>query len=95
MLLNLLLSCPACNGDNLHQTRVEVFTRTGEDAVQGLHVTVPHDVAQPVTLDADIDANPSERRQGITIHFTCETCRCLPVLHIAQNKGSTYILAEA
>jgi hypothetical protein len=86
-----VLACPACGNENLHQTRIEVFTRRGEDATEGVHVAVAHDVGAPVTMDVNLDDNPSRRRDGILVHFTCEHCFALPILSIAQHKGFTLL----
>ena len=34
--------------------------------------------------------NPSARREGILIHFSCEACHERPVLEIDQHKGPTF-----
>jgi hypothetical protein len=35
--------------------------------------------------------DPSDRRDGLTITFSCETCEDLPVLSIVQHKGLTLV----
>jgi hypothetical protein len=81
------LVCPSCKGNYLHHEKVEVFDRH-EDQTEGLHVVVG---AQDVHIDKDIKGNPSARRHGLKIYFSCENCKALPVLSIAQHKGQTYI----
>lgn len=81
------LLCPNCKQWNLHQARVDVFNRR-EDQKEGTHVWVDD---EDIGRNRNIDANPSLRRQGIAIAFTCEQCMARPVLGIAQHKGTTYI----
>jgi hypothetical protein len=84
------LQCPKCDGSNLHHERVEVF-ECGEDAKTGVHVVVANGKA---TVDTSLDGNPSARRHGLRIHFSCETCDAQPVMSVAQHKGSTYFDIE-
>ena len=81
------LKCPECGSSNLHHKEVEVFERH-EDARTGLHVQVNDNKA---LTDGNMEANPSPRRQGILIHFSCEKCPTKPVLKIFQHKGTTYM----
>lgn len=81
------LICPACGGNYLHHERVEVFDR-GEDQEQGLHVSVND---AEVSIDTSLAGNPSARRHGLSIHFSCENCDAKPVLHVAQHKGNTFV----
>jgi len=80
------LLCPACGGNNLHHERVEIFER-GEDQAYGVHVSVVDGKAE---VDTNIKANPSARRHGLSIHFSCEHCPAVSVLHVLQHKGTTY-----
>ena len=81
------LKCPNCNEPNLHHERVEVFER-GEDAEKGVHVTVQ---AGKAIFDLDMKENPSSRRNGISIFFSCEHCDSISVYEITQHKGVTYL----
>lgn len=81
------LVCPACGGLNLHHEKIEIFERA-EDSVTGLHVTVEN---LKLELDNKLDGNPSTRRHGMKIQFSCETCKAIPVLSICQHKGQTYV----
>lgn len=81
------LRCPACNYECLHHERVEIFERR-EDAQRGLHVTVE---SGKVEIDQDIDENPSRRRHGLTIYFSCETCPKKSRLTLAQHKGASLV----
>ena len=81
------LECPSCKGNNLHHEKVEIFER-GEDQPTGLHVSVEN--GKSIT-DTDLTGNPSNRRHGLSIHFSCEHCEAKPVLTVVQHKGSTYV----
>lgn len=81
------LKCPSCGFNYLHHNKVEIF-ECGEDAKQGVHVTVADGAA---TMDTDLSANPSMRRHGLKIEFWCEGCKAKPVLFVAQHKGNTVI----
>jgi len=81
------LLCPACGGSNLHQGRVEVFHRHREEAPSTAIAVV-----DGMLVDADAARNPSSRRQGLLVHFGCETCPAEPSLAIYQHKGTTFVL---
>ena len=98
------LLCPSCGGSNLHQMAVHVWERHTEDAAQGTY-TCADGKASRVELNAAMAGNPSRRRDGLTIEFSCESCNGYPVgaernpadsqpnqcLHIVQHKGTTYL----
>jgi hypothetical protein len=84
------LLCPSCGFNYLHHNRVEVF-ECGEDAKQGVHVTVEDGKATMVT---SLEGNPSARRHGLKIHSWCEGCKAKPVLALHQHKGNTYVEFE-
>ena len=85
------LLCPRCGGSHLHQGEVVVYSRD-EDAAQ-VRRTVVTPLVTKVTIDPG-RGNPSSRRDGLTISFSCEGCggdgdgREL-LLTIAQHKGET------
>jgi len=83
-----ILDCPACGGENLHQERVDSWFRE-EDAEKGLRTSAMKDGSCFVT--SELHGNPSGRRDGLTITFSCETCEDLPVLSIVQHKGLTLV----
>lgn len=83
-----ILECPACGGENLHQERVDSWFRE-EDATQGVHTSAMKDGGCFVT--PQMHGNPSSRRDGLTITFSCETCEELPTLSIVQHKGLTLV----
>lgn len=81
------LLCPACGDSYLHHDGVEVF-ECDEDATTGVHVSVSGGKAQ---VDNVLEGNPSARRHGLTVHFSCEGCDAKPVLSISQHKGNTLV----
>lgn len=82
-----LLLCPSCGGNYLHHEKVEIFERI-EDADDGIHISVSDGTA---TVDKNLIDNPSSRRHGLIIHFTCEHCPATPIMTIIQHKGNTWI----
>lgn len=82
-----ILCCPNCGGENLHEFFSEVYERT-EDSATGLHALV---IGQDFRVDANMIGNPSPRRDGIRITFTCENCDHQSYLAIYQHKGQTLI----
>lgn len=81
------LLCPNCGFNYLHHEKVDVFERS-EDAESGLHVSVSGVKAETNTA---LSGNPSARRDGLTVTFSCEGCDAKPVLTIAQHKGQTFV----
>lgn len=81
------LKCPHCGSDYLHQERVWVFHRPNEDASIGLAVEIKGQIIEPGTMDE----NPSPRRDGMSIGFSCEACQSTPKLNIWQHKGQTMV----
>jgi hypothetical protein len=82
-----ILKCPSCDWSNLHHVGIEIFERE-EDAIVGVHVQVED---KAVRIDDDLTGNPSARRDGMLIRFTCETCDATPILQMSQHKGSKYV----
>ena len=81
-----------CGGDYLHHEQVEVFERA-EDAQHGLHVLIS---GTSMAVGTDVArGNPSPRRHGLTIKFTCEMCDRVSVLSIVQHKGQTFIYLDS
>ncbi|MCC6596912.1 MAG: hypothetical protein IT477_10430 [Rhodanobacteraceae bacterium] len=85
-----VLLCPGCHETYLHQEKIEVFD-CPEDQV-GIRVVVEN---QTVLTDKKVDHNPSQRRQGLLIHFSCEHCSHRPTMAIWQHKGQTFMSFEA
>jgi hypothetical protein len=97
-----VLKCPRCGDEYLHQSDIEIFNR-GEDKTTGLHLIV---LADSLQMDPDVvDGNPSGRRQGMRILFSCEHCEGVAWekgesapqmwLTISQHKGNTYVQWES
>lgn len=86
-----LLICPFCKFTYLHQYKYEIFNRQQEDAEEGSHVIVG---GNDVSIDRSMVGNPSSRRDGLKIYFTCEGCEENPVLLITQHKGQTFLQFE-
>lgn len=84
------LVCPNCGGQNLHQEVVAVFERE-EDAARTVVTAVTRDSAETGLEDSETCENPSSRRHGVAIRFSCETCPDLPELTLAQHKGWTIV----
>ena len=84
------LHCPACDGFYLHQAHTEIFNRD-EDAGEGTHVVIE---SNNVQTNLDLTGNPSGRRHGLTVHFTCESCPANVQMHIYQHKGNTFVEME-
>lgn len=83
-----ILLCPSCGESNLHHCIVGVYNRVMEDSTHGIHLEVNGGV---VTQDKDLSGNPSKRRNGIAISFTCEQCDDEHILNIIQHQGQTKI----
>ena len=83
-----LLQCPHCGDVFLHQYKTEIFDRD-EDDLKGLHVTTDRNDGLKVNLD--LKNNPSQRRDGLRIHFFCEVCNASSALEIYQHKGQTFV----
>jgi len=81
------LRCPCCGSIYLRHEVVEVFERS-EDAEIGWHVTVKE---REVMADTNLSGNPSTRRHGLLVHFSCEGCEAISTLSLGQHKGITYI----
>ncbi len=81
------LLCPNCGSNYMHHDKVEVCERT-EDATTGLRVVVEEG---RVTTDSNLAGNPSSRRHGLVIHFSCEGCHARSAIEIAQHKGNTEV----
>jgi len=81
------LDCPACGNGCLHHGEVVVYDRVEDDPVT-LVTRVGMGTKTEITNGK---GNPSSRRHGLTIEFSCEHCSANPVLELQQHKGSTYL----
>ncbi len=88
------LLCPLCGGEYLHQGAVEIFHHRTEDA-EPVVLAIVEGIASDASDIPNAGArNPSSRRQGLLIHFDCETCNLLQsgiVLAFSQHKGRTFV----
>ena len=98
--------CPKCGGEYLHQTNTTIYERSEDDDWTTVMKQDGHEMVVTKFPSADTH-NPSYRRHGLVIDFTCENChnvgidgkgRELPPrssepfhLAIFQHKGVTYI----
>ena len=83
-----VLECSKCNTDCLHQESVVVFQRE-EDKQE--HITLVGRHFSNTRIEEILFKNPSRRRQGVNILFSCENCGGAMVLQISQDKGQTTI----
>jgi len=77
--------------ENLHQESIEFFDRS-EDMDKGLHVIAER--GKQLVGDDRMVGNPSGRRQGLKIRFSCECFShedTIQVLNIVQHKGATFM----
>jgi hypothetical protein len=81
------LLCPSCGGNYLRHGSVHIYDRR-EDSRTGVHIAV---TGANVSMDGEMKANPSDRREGLLIEFHCEECKANPVLAISQHKGCTQV----
>ena len=89
------LCCPRCGSDYLHQAAVEVWNRGEDEDIEGIRITADGNIVK-VTGN-----NPSPRRDGVNIAFSCEECSfdedgnpddsIIGELVIFQNKGQTHM----
>lgn len=67
------LVCPSCKHTNLHQCNVTVFERAEDDAYTTVIAQNGAD-AQVSRFKSEDTCNPSSRRHGLLLEFTCEHC---------------------
>ena len=84
-----ILLC-SCGAEYLHQEAVEVFSRKEDD--QATAVVIDQYTG---SVDSVTSTNPSDRRHGIRIRFSCEEGGCEDAsLVIFQHKGQTFMSWE-
>lgn len=84
------ITCAKCGSVCSHFERVDVHNRDKEDSPAGLHVQIGLSRTESgVVLDRRMDGNPSDRRDGISIMFSCENCPAINLLEFMQHKGET------
>jgi len=84
------LKCPVCGETYLHQGRVIVFNRD-EDDPETVETHVSSNSLRQRKIQSEDSNNPSGRRHGLTIEFTCEHHEGTMHLQIAQHKGCTLL----
>lgn len=98
------LTCPKCDGRNLHQINTAIYERKEDEPYTTVISQNGHEVTA-IKFPSEETHNPSSRRQGLTIEFTCENCheanwdgeKAIPSnrepfhLAIYQHKGVTYM----
>ena len=86
-----VLHCPHCGGSYLHHESVTVYSRR-EDADQTHETRVADRLTECGIVPSKLSANPSSRRDGVSITFSCEGCPTRLELTLAQHKGQTEIV---
>lgn len=88
------LYCPGCGSMNLQHEFVTVFSRY-EDQTEVVVTTIsPASRETPSVTSIETtkgQGNPSARRHGLRISFTCENCPSDFNFTFAQHKGTTYV----
>ncbi len=91
---NILL-CPHCDNDYLHHEGVEIYNRKEDATADRISVSTCNEHNK---YELNIDQggkNPSGRRDGIRVFFSCESCGQASALTITQHKGQTFMEWEA
>ena len=89
------LRCPRCGFDYLRQAAIEVWSRGEDEEIEGVRITVDGSTVKAT------GRNPSPRRDGVSIAFSCEGRSCdedgnldessAGEVVIFQHKRQTYI----
>jgi|DEB0MinimDraft_6_1074348.scaffolds.fasta_scaffold51031_2 hypothetical protein len=99
------LKCGECDSENIHQHRVEVFSRYEDEEKYPVYIINHGPKSNPFGEDskeqlglslkqncvASKTRNPSERRNGVNIIFWCELCDHKTKVSIAQHKGMEHM----
>jgi hypothetical protein len=80
----LLLLCPICGHNCVHQSEITIYQRKQEDAL------IVKTVANSAITTIEISDEAHGRRDSLEIDFWCE-CSCYFTVLILQHKGETYI----
>lgn len=83
-----VLCCPKCGGEFLRHFRTVVCEPSREDSDEGTEAVIN---SVGLTCAHRITKNPSPRRNGIRIFFSCENCGATPQLLLAQDKGNSLL----
>ncbi|MBN1578221.1 MAG: hypothetical protein JW913_16795 [Chitinispirillaceae bacterium] len=84
-----LLTCQHCGYNYTHHEEVACYAR--EDCSVGVRTRVR---SKLVVQDTDISDNPSPRRNGVSISYSCEGCGKTSRINIYQHKGQTFVSTE-
>lgn len=85
------LRCPSCFSEYIWHHQVKVFSRDCQDG-DGICVETLNGASVFVTKN--MSENPSIRRDGVLVRFSCEECGRVSKLTIAQHKGIAIIEME-
>jgi hypothetical protein len=90
-----VIKCPRCDQSYLHHEDIVVFDR-GEDVPTLTQTKILGGKVEVDTVPSKTSGNPSGRRDGLVIGFTCESCEASGAtgtieLTIAQHKGETFL----
>ena len=89
-----IMGCNNCGEEGtLHMDTCSIYARSGdEDAtlITAKTETNKPDMTVCSIKDGDISI-PSLRRDGVRMHFWCETCDHDTFLEVAQHKGTTFV----
>ena len=87
------LNCEHCGGSNLHQEQVEIYRGESPEDSPILQRTVCDRLGNVHTdkVPRVNSRNPSPRRDGVRMVFSCEQCGGFTNLLIAQRKGVEYL----
>lgn len=96
---NTWLICPNCGSNYLHHASITVYNRAEDapatrvthlgTAMDGFASDTTDDTFTSATVKSDDCDNPSSRRHGLQIRFSCENCDVTPTLNLYQHKGFT------
>lgn len=85
------LNCEHCGNEWLHQEQVEIY-RGPEDWHHTRVICDKHDnVTKEDHKPRNNSRNPSPRRDGVRIVFSCEQCGGFTNLLVFQHKGKEYL----
>ena len=83
-----IIACPRCGCEEMHLQNMRTWLRGEDEDIPGLSLEMDGSVRPIIGA-----ANPSARREGMTLEFECEA-GCCSQLTIWQHKGPTFIQWE-
>jgi hypothetical protein len=85
------LRCPRCGEPGgLHHGQVTIYDRLREDSEETTVTRVWNGMVSSHRMTGPV-GNPSDRRGGLRVSFSCEFCGDRVELTLAQHKGDTVI----